>query len=67
MNSDFFPNNLEQLLIDKIQELNTNDYALIRMTKTMLDKSIVDASLQIRLILEEQELFHMLKFKRGKK
>lgn len=53
MNLFFQPNSSEQLYVDVVQNLNTNDYALIRMTSTMLEKSIIDASQQIRNVLIE--------------
>jgi len=67
MNSDFFPNSFEQEIIDKIQNINTNDFATIRMTETMLKKSIIDASLQIRNILEEKGIASYDKIKQGEK
>jgi hypothetical protein len=67
MNTDFFQTAFEQEIIDKIQDINTNDFALIRMTKTMLEKSIIDASLQIRNILEEANIVSYSEVEKGEK
>jgi len=67
MNLNFFPNKFEQEIIDKIQDINTDDFALIRMTETMLKKSIIDASLQIRNILEERGIASYSEIKQGEK
>jgi len=48
INSFFLPNEKEIKLVSKIQKLIGNDYRLIRCTYTMLNKSIIDASGQLR-------------------
>jgi len=53
MNQDFKPTQNEGRLIDRINEFNNNEFALIRMTETMLDKSTIDASDLIRIILRK--------------
>ncbi|MBR0584965.1 hypothetical protein HF326_18100 [Bacillus altitudinis MN12] len=50
---EFNPNPREQLLIQKILKVHSEEYALVRLTGTMLHKSIIDASALIRGILKE--------------
>lgn len=47
----FVPNLQEQNLIGKITKIFPHEYALIRLTPTMLHKSIIDASAIVRTIL----------------
>lgn len=51
MNPLFKPNDEESKIIEFINNYNLNEFALIRMTQTMFDKSIIDASLGLRKIL----------------
>lgn len=53
MNPDFLPNTAEESLIQVIQKYCRDEFALIRMSKTMLDKSIIDASDAIRIVMRE--------------
>lgn len=48
----------EQSLIQLIQKYNRNEYALIRITKTMIFKSIIDASRPLVKILNENNIFN---------
>ncbi|MDR4316641.1 Uncharacterised protein [Niallia circulans] len=50
---EFNPNPREQLLIQKVLKVHSEEYALVRLTGTMLHKSIIDASALIRGILKE--------------
>ena len=52
------PNAQEQSLIQLVQKYNRNEYALIRMTETMIVKSTIDASRPIVKILNESNIFN---------
>lgn len=67
MNSLFAPNENESLQIQKLQEKSTIDYALIRMTETMIEKSIIDASQIFRDILEDSGLISYDEIGQGQK
>lgn len=56
MNILFLPNNFEQQQILIIQKYLRSEFALIRMTDTMLNKSIIDASFEIREILKSANI-----------
>lgn len=56
MNPYFIPTEKEGLLIDRINEINNNEFALIRMTETMLKKSTIDASELFRVILKKYRI-----------
>lgn len=56
MNPEFIPNHHEQLLINSIQKYFRGDYALIRLSPTMLHKNIIDASYIFRFMLENNNL-----------
>ncbi|MFD0751412.1 MvaI/BcnI family restriction endonuclease [Mucilaginibacter calamicampi] len=51
MNQFFQPSPEEARLIEEINKYNNYEFSLIRMTPTMLDKSTIDASAQIRDVL----------------
>lgn len=51
MNPLFKPSEKENEIIEFINQYNLNEFALIRMTETMLDKAIIDASELLRQIL----------------
>lgn len=53
MNEYFFPTPTEETLIQTVQTYCRNEFALIRMTDTMLNKSIIDASDAIRIMMRE--------------
>ncbi|MGG4467386.1 MvaI/BcnI family restriction endonuclease [Paenibacillus alvei] len=53
MNVLFLPKQQENQLIQIIQKYCRNEFALIRMTDTMLNKSIIDASEEFRGIVRE--------------
>lgn len=52
----FIPNKNEMDLISIITKYNRNDYTLLRFTPTMLKKSIIDASGNIRSLLKNNEI-----------
>lgn len=54
---NFLPNAEENKLIQLIQKFNRNEYALIRLTFTMINKSIIDASAPIVSILRDNSIF----------
>lgn len=56
MNPDFNPYPNEQLLINSIQKYFRGDYALIRLSATMINKNIIDASYFFRFMLENNNL-----------
>lgn len=53
MNTCFVPDNKEQQIMQFIQKYSRNDFALIRITPTMVNKSIIDASEMFRIILKD--------------
>lgn len=53
INNYFSPNEQEIKKMKLIQEYIRNEFAFIRMTDTMLDKSIIDASYYFRKILKD--------------
>ncbi len=56
MNPLFKPTSKESEIIEFINNYNLNEFALIRMTETMVGKSIIDASEGLRKILFENKL-----------
>ncbi|MNW51095.1 hypothetical protein D3C74_285710 [compost metagenome] len=56
MNTYFLPNEEEHLKIQLIQQFCRSEFALIRMTSTMLEKSIIDASGPLRTILRDNDI-----------
>ena len=56
MNRFFIPNEEEETLIEKILQLYREEFVLIRMTETMLDKSIIDANEKLRKILRNSSI-----------
>ena len=67
MNDLYTPEAGETLFIEKLQALASIDYALIRITETMMDKSIIDASQIIRDILEQSDLISYNEISQGQK
>lgn len=61
----FIPNKLENDLINLIQVKSNNDYALIRLTPTMLNKSIMDASGLIRSTFKIGNVIDYSKIEQG--
>ncbi|MFE4893831.1 MvaI/BcnI family restriction endonuclease [Peribacillus butanolivorans] len=49
----FNPNSQEQELIQKVLKVYPQEYSLVRLTATMLTKSIIDASALIRTLLKQ--------------
>lgn len=62
---EFNPNPREQLLIQKVLKVHSKEYALVRLTGTMLHKSIIDASALIRDILNEGKIVDYAQVGRG--
>lgn len=56
MNPLFKPTEAESNVIEYINNYNLNEFALIRMSETMIDKSIIDASDGLRKILFDNKL-----------
>lgn len=52
MNNLFLPNEQEEKLIEIIHKYIRNEFALIRITETMLKKSIMDSSFEVREVLK---------------
>lgn len=52
----FIPTKKEQELINAIQKIYNSEYVLIRLTPTMLKKSIIDASSLIRNLLRKNDI-----------
>lgn len=50
------PNDKEMKKLEELIAVNSAEYALIRLTPTMLQKSIIDASYFVRLILRENDI-----------
>ncbi|MGN2271668.1 MvaI/BcnI family restriction endonuclease [Priestia megaterium] len=67
MNSYFLPDESENQLMITIQKYCRSEFALIRMTKTMLDKSIMDASDSIRNLLKKYDIINYLNIDQGEK
>lgn len=67
MNPLFLPNELESKLIQTIQKYCRNDFALIRMSPTMLKKSIIDASEDIRIVLRDKNIIDYTQIPQGVK
>lgn len=49
----YIPNENELSLIEKIIQFHTEEYAVVRLTETMLHKAIIDASAPVRTLLKE--------------
>ena len=56
MNPYFKPTDAENEVIDFINNYNFSEFAIIRMTSTMIDKSIIDASAEFRKMLLDNDL-----------
>lgn len=67
MNPYFLPNDTEQKMIKIIQNYCRNEFTLIRMTPTMLKKSIIDASDTFRGILKENNVIDYSALNQGEK
>lgn len=67
MNPIFLPNEEEEDLIKIIHKYNRNEFALIRMTETMMKKSIIDASYEIREILKLYGIIDYKNIEKGQK
>lgn len=56
MNPYFLPNEHEEKIIQSIQKYCRNEFSLIRLTNTMMNKSIIDASEMFRIILKDNNI-----------
>lgn len=65
MNILFTPNESEKEKIETIKKYYHCNYALIRTTKTMLDKSIIDASYEYRDLLKDQNILDYIDINSG--
>lgn len=63
----FIPNDSEKKLIQLINKHSNEDYALIRMTQTMINKNVIDANSILRDLLESHNLVKFNTLKRGGK
>lgn len=63
----FLPNKVEQAKINELQKVYNKDYALVRLTSTMLEKSIIDGSFLIRDFLRKNEIVDFNRIEQGKK
>lgn len=52
----FIPNYNEDILLSKIISIHRGEYALLRFTQTMLNKSIIDASQPIRTLFKNNAI-----------
>lgn len=52
----FTANNEEQEQINKIHEIRSEDYIIVRMTPTMIEKNNIDANASFRKLLKEAEI-----------
>lgn len=63
INKKFLPNEIELKKINLIQKYYRKEFALVRISKTMLNKSIIDASYLVRKILKEGNIIDYSKTK----
>ena len=63
----FEPYEDELTYIEKIHEYNSNDYAIIRLTDTMLSKGIIDANVFIQELLRKYGVLDFSTFDNGEK
>ncbi|RYY90891.1 MAG: hypothetical protein EOO15_00790 [Chitinophagaceae bacterium] len=56
MNPLFIPSKYESEFVEKINKYNFEEFVLIRLTQTMLEKSIIDASFAMRKVLFDKKL-----------
>ncbi|MDR2832236.1 MAG: restriction endonuclease, partial [Streptococcaceae bacterium] len=54
----FEPNQKELEVINEIHKYNTEDYVVIRLTKTMLNKEIMDANALLRFFFEKYDFVY---------
>ncbi len=67
MNTYFLPTVDEREMVLKFNALVKEDYALIRLTSTMLKKSIIDASEAVRYIIEKKHVIDYEELIQGQK
>lgn len=63
----FSANPNEQIVMNRIQQLLPNDYSLVRLSSTMLNKSIIDANALLRYLLNDFEIINYDNISRGNK
>lgn len=62
---EFIPNDFELSLIQKITKVHLQEYALIRLTGTMLHKSIMDAGQPIRKVFKDGSILDYATIDKG--
>ena len=62
---EFKPYSDELEMINKIHKFNNNDYTIVRLTKTMIDKNIIDANALVRNLLKKYGLVDFSKLMNG--
>lgn len=62
---EFKPYSDELEMINKIHKFNNNDYTIVRLTKTMIDKNIIDANALVRNLLKKYGLVDFSKLING--
>jgi len=67
INPFFIPTSYETEIINALHQSLQSEFALIRMTSTMLEKSIIDASESIRFILSEAKIVDFSEINQGEK
>jgi hypothetical protein len=65
LNKDYLPTFEEIKIISKIQDIIKEDFKLIRCTKTMLQKSTIDASGQLRALFKTKGIINFAEVKQG--
>ncbi|MFK7978933.1 MAG: MvaI/BcnI family restriction endonuclease, partial [Saprospiraceae bacterium] len=67
MNQYFLPNEKESEYLSKLADAFDEEYTYIRLTKTMIEKSIIDASDGIRYLLQKGEIADYANLNQGDK
>jgi len=67
MNYYFLPNEVESEYLSKLANVFDEEYTYIRLTQTMIDKSIIDASEGIRYLLEKGKIVDYTALSQGDK
>lgn len=67
MNKLFIPSDSEELLVEQILQVYRAEFGLIRITKTMLDKSIIDANEKLREILKNDDIIDFDQIQKNQK
>jgi hypothetical protein len=65
LNQSYLPNGNEIVFLSKLQHLIRSDFRLIRLTKTMIEKSTIDASGQIRELFKDNNIVDYSEIPKG--